>query len=90
MSNAAKSAIEIASVQFYPDASGAPTTVKCAGYVFACDFLGGARLTLIRPVAGSRRENEIAARRCEQAYTAFVQANAPEGWVAANTALYTE
>lgn len=81
--NAAKSAITIAPIQFYADGSGAPTTVSCAGYVFAADFLGGARLTLVKPVNGSRRENEIAARRCEQAYIAAVETNAPAGWLCA-------
>lgn len=90
MSNAAKVSVNISIGQFYADGSGAPRTVDCAGYVFACDWLGGYRATLVRPVAGSRREGEIAARRVEQAYTAYVETNAPAGWLCANAKMYED
>lgn len=85
---AARSALTLNVPQFYADGSGAPGTIECAGYVFSCDYLSGARLALIKPAAGSRRQNEIAARRCEQAYAEYVKANAPAGWLAANAAMY--
>lgn len=88
--NAAKAPIDIAPATFHADGSGAPTTVSCAGYVYAVDWLGGYRATCIRPAAGSRRQSEIAARRVEHAYTAYVQANAPDGWLALNAALYAD
>jgi hypothetical protein len=81
--------INISPTTFYADGSGAPTTVECAGYVFACDYLGDVSLTLIKPVSGSRTQNEIAARRCRRAYIRHVLDNAPEGWLATNEALYT-
>jgi hypothetical protein len=90
MNNAAKASVNIAPVNFYADGSGAPTTVECAGYVFACDYLGGVRMTLVTPVAGSRRQNEIAARRVEHTYKVFVDLNAPAGWLDANAAMYAE
>jgi hypothetical protein len=82
--------INISPTTFYADGSGAPTTVECAGYVFACDYLGDVRLTLIKPVSGSRIQNEIAAQRCRRAYVQHVLDNAPKGWLTANEALYTE
>jgi hypothetical protein len=88
MSNAANSRIEIRACQFYSDGSGAPATVICAGYIFACDWLGTYRATLVRPVSGSRTDGKIAARRVEQAYTKFVAENAPAGWMTANAYLY--
>lgn len=88
MSNAYKAAVKVSPIEFYADGSGAPATVECGGYIFACDFLGSVRITLIRPAAGSRRENRVAAQRCEQAYLAAVTANSPAGWVETNVALY--
>ncbi len=90
INHAAKSPVNVAPFTLYADGSGAPTTVECAGYVYACDWLAGARITLIRPATGSRRQSEIAARRCENAYTAAVTASASPEWLAANIALYTE
>jgi hypothetical protein len=88
MNNAAKAAVNIAPVLFLEDGSGAPTTVECAGYVYACDYLDGVRMTLIKPVSGSRKQSEIAARRVEHAYRAYIANNAPDGWFNLNAALY--
>jgi predicted glycosyltransferase len=88
MSNAAKSSVNISAAVFHADGSGAPTTVECAGYVFACDYLNGVRMTLIRPVSGSRRESEIAARRVESTYLTFITHNAPDGWLSLNAEMY--
>jgi hypothetical protein len=90
MSNAAKSSININGVVFHTDGSGAPATVECAGYVYACDWLNGYRATCIRPQAGSRRESEIAARRVQAAYAAYVANNAPDGWFTANAKMYAD
>jgi hypothetical protein len=88
--NAAKSYVDVSRITVYPDASGAPATVRIADYVFACDMLGEARLNCIKPGHGSRVESKIAAKRAEAAYTAAVMAQAGDEWLAKNAAMYAQ
>jgi hypothetical protein len=88
MANARNASIDIAPFVAFTDASGAPTTVTIAGYVFACDFLGDVRLNCIRPASGSRTESKIAAQRARDAYRAALSAKVNYDWLARNAAVY--
>ena len=88
MFNVKTAAVEVSPLRPFTDASGAPATVSIGPYVYAADFLGEARLTLIRPVTGSRTESKIAASRARAAYAAKVDVFTTDEWRKANAAMY--
>jgi hypothetical protein len=89
MSNARTASVDIKSSQLYTDGSGFPAVVQCGPYVYSADFIGGeVRMSLIRPVSGSRTESKIAADRCRRAYAAMVAEKTDAAWVEANRVMY--
>lgn len=88
MFNVKTSAIEFMDFTAYSDASGATCTVHLGPYVYAANWLGEARLTLIRPVTGSRTESKIAADRCRRAFEVRVNQETTEQWRTACAAMY--
>lgn len=86
-----KAAVEIRSIVIYPDSSGAPALLVCGPYAFAMDYIAGEiKITLINPVSGSRRQNEIAAERARRTYIAMIDSQTDVSWRAANVALYAD
>ena len=86
---AATARIEIQGFTAYSDGSGAPCTVKLAGFVFALDYLGGLRLSYVAGPSHAGRACSVAAERARKAYLAHLANNAPDGWFLANEAMYS-
>jgi hypothetical protein len=71
----------------YADGSGAPATVKVAGWTYAVDFLGAVRSVLLDKCS-STTPPKWAADHARRLYKDALDRAAPSGWYELNAAMY--
>lgn len=79
----------------FEDASGVTALLAYDGadgrcYRYACQWIGEARVTLVAPTDGSRRESKIATRACRVIFDQLVQLNTTADWRDACARMYGE
>lgn len=80
--------VRVTGLEVFADASGATATLSYKGLVYACNWLGNARVERISRGNVSRREGLIAASVVTKAFTQVVHANTSAQWRADCAAMY--